>query len=116
MYQGILSVLPILILFRVADAILSPFIEKHLFFSSSLAGFPVSLNINLSLARELEEDEVIIVGLPRFTRTISYTQDTAPILITISGLYGEIINDTDHQLPVSPSTYFEASWVSQTQY
>lgn len=42
--------------------------------STSDVGVPVELNITFRLTRDLVENEVILIDLPRFTRTVVYTR------------------------------------------
>ena len=65
-------------------------------------GVPLELNITFRLTREWNEHEIILIDLPRFTRTLTYTHVGRDI-IGANVSFGGIM--------VSPSNRFQAAWV-----
>lgn len=86
--------------------------------SANDVGVPLTLNITFRLTRDWYENEIILIDLPRFTRTITYTRvgrDISDDNTHDVGVLGRVhvgANVSFGGIMVSPSNRFQAAWVS----
>jgi len=80
-------------------------------------GVPLELNITFRLTRDWAENEIIMIDLPRFTRTLTYThvgRDISNGNTHAIGMLGRVnigANVSFGGIMVSPSNRFQAAWV-----